>query len=274
MPLFMDRHYVEGATRRAISDAHERDLTLQDKYNLKFHTYWFDEDRSTAFCLIEAPDRDVIRAAHNEAHGLVPYEIVEVDPSIVEAFLGRIKDPTPADTNKTASDLIDAAFRAIMFTDLEGSTLMTTTLGDSKALHLLHVHNAITRNALRETGGQEVKHTGDGIMASFVDVPQAVGCAIAIQRAFADHNLNHPDEALQLRIGIDAGEPIEEEGDFFGNTVQLAARLCSHAAPSQILVADEVRNLCQDIEFSFEDMGEITLKGFEEAVRVFAVDWR
>ena len=159
----------------------------------------------------------------------VPHEIVEVDPTIVEAFLGRVKDPTPVDTTQSMADLIDGAFRAIMFTDLEGSTHMTTTFGDSHALHLLHVHNALTRNALRANGGQEVKHTGDGIMASFADVTQAVVCAVSIQQAFAAHNLHDPDEEMHLRIGISAGEPIEEHGDFFGNTVQLAARLCAHA---------------------------------------------
>ena len=274
MPLYMDRHFVEGATHHTVSHAHEMDLNIQHKHGVKFLTYWFDEERSTAFCLIESPDKETIQAAHDEAHGLVPHEILEVDPGIVEAFLGRVKDPTPVDTSESPEDLIDGAFRAIMFTDLEDSTLMTTTLGDSRALHLLHVHNALTRNALRETGGQEVKHTGDGIMASFADVPQAVDCAVAIQRAFAIHNAHNADEEMHLRIGISAGEPIEEGGDFFGNTVQLAARLCDHAEADQILIADEVRNLCQDIELSFSDLGEITPKGFEAAVHVYTVSWQ
>lgn len=274
MPLFMDRHYVEGATHHTVSLAHEMDLEIQNRYGVKFITYWFDEERSTAFCLVDAPDRETIQAAHNEAHGLVPHEILEVDPSIVEAFLGRVKDPTPVDTSQTAANLIDSAFRAIMFTDLEGSTLMTTTLGDSKALHLLHVHNAITRNALRENNGREVKHTGDGIMASFVGAPQAVECASAIQRAFSKHNRENQDIEMHVRIGISVGEPIEEEGDFFGNTVQLAARLCGFAQTDQILVADAVRELCRDADYSFEDLGQINPKGFETAVQVYRVNWR
>lgn len=274
MPLFMDRHYVEGATRHAVSHAHEMDLNIQDKYQLKFHTYWFDEERSTAFCLVDAPNKETIQAAHNEAHGLVPHEIVEVDPRIVEAFLGRVKDPTPVDTSQSLADLIDSAFRAIMFTDLEGSTLLTTTFGDSHALHLLHVHNALTRNALRAADGQEVKHTGDGIMASFADVTQAVACAVAIQQAFAVHNVQHPDEEMHLRIGLSAGEPIEEDGDFFGNTVQLAARLCAHAAADQILVGEEVHALCQESGLTFHDAGEFVPKGFETAVRVYTVYWQ
>ena len=93
MPVYMDRHYIEGATRHAIADAHQKDLALQDKYQVKFLTYWFDETRCTAFCLIEAPNRETIERAHDDAHGSIPNEVLEVDPAVVDAFLGRIKDP-------------------------------------------------------------------------------------------------------------------------------------------------------------------------------------
>jgi class 3 adenylate cyclase len=275
MPLYMDRHYVEGATRHAVAHAHQLDLAVQDKYCVRFLTYWFDDARCTAFCLIESPDKETLQRAHNEAHGLVPNEILEVDPSIVKAFLGRVKDPTPVDTSpgKAGELPIDAAFRAIMFTDLKDSTLMTTMFGDTKALHLLHIHNALTRNALREYRGQEVKHTGDGIMACFASVPDAVACAMTIQKAFAIHNQGNPDAALYLRIGLSAGEPIEEHGDLFGNAVQLAARICAHAQPGQILVAEVVRDQCQGKGLPFSEKGEIRPKGFDRALRVHEVRW-
>ena len=153
------------------------------------------------------------------------------DPAVVDAFLGRIKDPPPMDTSpeKVRETPIDPGFRAIMFTDLKDSTLMTTLYGDTKALHLLHVHNALTRNSLKEHRGREIKHTGDGIMACFASVSDAVGCAVAIQKAFAAYNKENPEAPLYLRIGLSAGEPIEEHGDLFGKAVQLAARLCAHA---------------------------------------------
>jgi class 3 adenylate cyclase len=231
MPVYMDRHYIEGATRHAVADAHQKDLALQDKYHVKFLTYWFDEMRSTAFCLIEASNQETIERAHNEAHGSVPNEVLEVDPAVVEAFLGRINDPPPMDTSpgKAEEIPIDPGFRAIMFTDLKDSTLMTTLYGDTKALHLLHIHNALTRNSLKAHRGREVKHTGDGIMASFAAVPDSVECAIGVQKAFAAYNKENPEAPLYLRIGLSAGEPIEEHGDLFGKPVQLAARLCAHA---------------------------------------------
>jgi class 3 adenylate cyclase len=273
MPVYMDRHYIEGATRHAIADAHQEDLALQDRYHVKFLTYWFDETRSTAFCLIEAANRETIERAHNEAHGSVPNEVLEVDPNVVDAFLGRIKDPPPMDTSpgKPGNISIDPGFRAIMFTDLKDSTLMTTLYGDAKALHLLHVHNALTRNLLNAHRGREVKHTGDGIMASFTSVPDAVACAIGIQKAFAAYNQEHPEAPLFLRIGLSAGEPIEEHGDLFGRTVQLAARLCAQAEPGRILVDQVVLDQWPDKQFS--DLGEVTPKGFDHAVRVYEVRW-
>ena len=275
MPVYMDRHYIEGATRHAVADAHQKDLALQDKYDVKFLTYWFDELRSTAFCLIEAPNRETIERAHDEAHGSVPNEVLEVDPAVVDAFLGRIKDPPPMDTSagKAGEIPIDPSFRAIMFTDLKDSTLMTTLYGDTKALHLLHIHNALTRNALKAHRGREVKHTGDGIMACFAAVPDAVGCAIAIQRAFAAHNKENPEAPLYLRIGLSAGEPIEEHGDLFGKAVQLAARLCAHAEPGRILVDQVMLDQWQGRELPFSDLGEVTPKGFDHAVRVYEVNW-
>ncbi|HEX9786763.1 MAG TPA: nickel-binding protein [Candidatus Binatia bacterium] len=275
MPVYMDRHYIEGATRHAVADAHQKDLALQDKYHVKFLTYWFDEMRCTAFCLIEAPNRETIERAHNDAHGSVPNEVLEVDTAVVDAFLGRIKDPPPMDTlpEKTGEIPIEPGFRAIMFTDLKDSTLMTTLYGDAKALHLLHVHNALTRNALKAHRGREVKHTGDGIMASFAPASDAVGSAIAIQKSFAAYNKENPDTPLYLRVGLSAGEPIEEHGDLFGKTVQLAARLCALAEPGRILIDQVVLDQWTGNQLPLSDLGEVTPRGFDHAVRVYEVNW-
>jgi class 3 adenylate cyclase len=272
MPIYMDRHFIEGATRHSIENAHARDLQVQAKYGAKFLTYWFDEARHTAFCLVEASDKVAIQKTHAEAHGMVPHEIIEVDPAVVAAFLGRVQDPVPADAAGQAVN--DSAFRAIMFTDLKDSTLTTTRLGEARALHLLHIHNALTRTVLREFDGREVKHLGDGIMATFPSIPNAVAAARAIQRAFADHNQQHPEEALQLRLGLSAGEPVEEGGDFFGSAVNLAARLCAHAQPGQIVAAEIVRDEAAAHTEEFIDLGEITPKGFDHPQHVYEVRWQ
>ena len=110
-------------------------------------------------------------------------------------------------------------------------------------------------------------------MASFASAADAVECAIAIQKAFSMYNKENPEAPLYLRIGLSAGEPIEEHGDLFGKAVQVAARLCAHAEPSRILVAHVVLDQCRGKELPFSDLGEVTPKGFDHAVRVYEVNW-
>jgi class 3 adenylate cyclase len=110
-------------------------------------------------------------------------------------------------------------------------------------------------------------------MGSFASVPDAVACAIAIQKAFTAYNKENPEAPLYLRIGLSAGEPIEEHGDLFGKVVQLAARLCALAEPGRILVDQVVLEQRQGKELPLSDLGELTLKGFDHAVRVYEVNW-
>ena len=130
MPIFLDRHNLSGLTASDIAEAHRKDLEVQDRYGVRFLTYWFDEARGTGFCLIDAPDIQTAMRVHDEAHGAVAKDVIEVDLSAVQAFLGRVSDPEPSsDTNGT----INSAVRAIMFTDIVGSTSMTERLGDVRS---------------------------------------------------------------------------------------------------------------------------------------------
>ncbi len=218
MPIFMDRHDMVDQTAEETAKLHIKDLEIQDQYGVKFLTYWYDAERRTTFCLVDAPDKETADKVHAEAHGYVANEMIEVDLSAVEAFLGRVQDPPSRKT--TAID--DSAFRAIMFTDMVGSTEMTTQLGDTMAVELLRAHDAIIRRCLEQYGGGEVKHLGDGIMASFDDVSASVASAIKIQEELASYNTNSKTP-IRVRIGIHAGEPVEEGDDLFGSAVQKAA---------------------------------------------------
>ena len=223
------------------------------------------------FCLVDSPDQWVVTQVHRDAHGEVPNQIIEVDSSTVDAFLGRISDP-PVNSGHYGS--VGSAFRAIMFTDLSDFTSTNVRLGDSAAMELLRVHNGLTRDPLLRLGGREVKHTGDGIMASFDSVPNAARCACAIQNAFSDHNMSRPQSRMHVHIGLSAGEPVEEHGDLLGASVQLAARICSLAQPDQILLADIVCEHLGDSEFPITDLGEVLAKGLDLPTRVHALDWR
>jgi class 3 adenylate cyclase/pimeloyl-ACP methyl ester carboxylesterase len=169
-----------------------------------------------------------------------------------------------------------AVVRTVLFTDLVGHTEMMSRLGDQRGREVLREHETITRNVLKTHGGTEVKTIGDGFMASFGSVTKAVECAIALQRAFAERNsqLTTHNSQLNVRVGLNAGEPIEEDGDLFGATVILASRIAAKAESGEILVADTVRGLCSGKGFLFSDRGEFVAKGFEEPVRVYEVRWR
>ncbi len=184
MPIFLDRHDMVEQSAEGVARLHIKDLEIQDQYGVKFLTYWYDAERRTTFCLVDAPDKETADKVHAEAHGHISNEMIEVEMSAVEAFLGRIHDPPSVKT--TAID--DSAFRAIMFTDMVGSTEMTTQLGDTMAMELIRTHDAIIRRCLEQYGGAEVKHLGDGIMASFNDVPASVTSAVRIQEELASYN--------------------------------------------------------------------------------------
>jgi class 3 adenylate cyclase len=168
----------------------------------------------------------------------------------------------------TASPI--GGFRTVLFTDLVGHTAMMRRLGDDKGRAVLREHESITRNVLKQFGGAEVKTMGDGFMASFPSVTKAVECAVALQQAFAERN-ETSNEQLEIRVGLNAGEPIEEDGDLFGETVILAARIAAMAQGGEILASLAVRELCAGKGFLFADIGEHAMRGFEDPVRVFEI---
>jgi class 3 adenylate cyclase len=158
----------------------------------------------------------------------------------------------------------------IVFTDIVNSTALTQRLGDAAAQGLVRAHNAIVREALSAHAGSEIKHTGDGIMASFGSASGALQCAVDIQRAVDGKAAEH----LAVHIGINAGEPVAEDDDLFGTAVQLARRVCDQAHSGEILASDVVRQLVAGKGFLFADRGEVALRGFEDPVRLYEVRWQ
>lgn len=261
----MDRHDMAHASAETVAESHIHDLSIQEKYGAKFLTYWFDYDRQTTFCLVEAPDADTVSSVHREAHGDVPGQIIQVEDTAVDAFLGRISDPAAH-----SEPITEPAFRTIVFTDIVGSTAVHDRLGDEAAMGLLDRHNTVVRTVLYSFDGREVKHTGDGIMASFRNATNALHAAIDMQRGFAEDQ-NEP--LLDVRIGVNAGEPIEEGSELFGLTVNLARRFCDNTDPGTIMTSSALRGLTMGKGFDFEDIGERQFKGVSAPIPVCLVSW-
>ncbi len=165
------------------------------------------------------------------------------------------------------------ALRTILFTDLEGHTAMMSRLGDARGRELLREHERLTRAALAAHDGTEVKTMGDGFLASFGSAQQALECAIALQRTIAQSPVLGREPGLKVRCGVNAGEPIAEDDDLFGATVNAAARIAGQARGGEVLVADVVRQLVAGKEFLFADRGEALLRGFEDPVRLWELRW-
>jgi class 3 adenylate cyclase len=266
MPLFMDRHDLPGATPEDVAQAHVQDVEIEERYGVRYVTYWHEPADGYVFCLAEGPDRDSVDAVHRDSHGLVANKIIEVDPSLVRQFLGRIHEPA------VGQPFVETAFRAVLFTDIEDSTSLTQHHGDQAAMAIVRAHDEMARELLGRHEGSEIKHTGDGIMASFTSVVRALEFATAMQRRVRDHGQSAA-VPFRVRIGMSAGEPITENDDLFGSVVQMAARLTAVADPGGVCVSSAVRELAVGKGFDLEHRGMIELKGFDEPVSTFAVSW-
>lgn len=275
MPLYMDIHTVDPETTwEDIAHAHFKDIAVQGDFDVEYLKYFYNQDCGKLFCLVEAPSAEAAKCVHEQAHGLLAEKLIEVDPELVDSFMGNAS-PNEAGAALTAGpeqQQRDSGVRTVMFTDMVGSTEMTSRYGDDAALAMLRVHDKVVRHALAEHDGREVKHTGDGIMAAFLSAACAVRAACHMQGALRDHNEGEAQYPVSIRVGISAGEPVEDHNDLFGSTVQLAARLCAKADPGQILVSDVVAGLCIGKGLRFSEAGECELKGFDRPIEMHVVE--
>lgn len=169
----------------------------------------------------------------------------------------------------------DTTTVTVLFTDVIGSVELRTSRGDESAHRIMEAHFDLVRRQIEQCSGQEIKTIGDSFMVAFASARSAVNCAVAVQRALAEHNNANPDEQVQVRIGVNTGEAIQKEGDLFGAAVDAAARVMSKAAGGQILVSEHTRGVIgtgEDVVLL--DRGPFWLKGFPERWRLYEVLWQ
>ena len=264
MPIFMDVHIVPGVKAKDVAEAHRKDLLHQGEFECKCMTYWIDEDRENIFCLIEAPDKESVEEMHRKAHGLTPNKIIEVNSSIVESFLGRIYDPSEAEITADGLKVFhDPSYRILLVTKLTDPVLLQHTLGTEKANELLDRHNSIIRKNIAANGGSEVEHGGTGYIASFGSAARATACALAIQKELSPADM----KALGFGMAINAGEPVENSNQLFGDTIQLAAYLCTIAQDHlKISITAPVRELISKDHFQKERNNFLAFSTQDEAL--------
>jgi class 3 adenylate cyclase/tetratricopeptide (TPR) repeat protein len=164
--------------------------------------------------------------------------------------------------------------RTFFFADLRDYTGFVERNGDRAAADLLKVYRSIVRSQVATSGGAEIKTEGDGFYIVFTSARQAIACGVAILKEAAAHNQQDPGMPIRVGIGVHAGEPIAQEGQFVGSAVNMAARIGAIADQGELLVSDIVRGLVRTgSPFPLVDRGEVVLKGIAEPVRVFAISW-
>lgn len=228
MPIYMDRHDIKGVTSEQVATIHQQDLKIEHKYGCRALTYWFDEKRGTAFCLIEAPEKEAVVKMHGEAHGQVPNRIIEVENRLVEIFLGRIQDPEtnlgPGPANIPVFE--DPAFRIVMALQIKNAARITAAMGLKNALkHFKELHIFSNQSILKHNG-RKTDHAGYGIMVSFTSPVEAVNCAAGLAEKIKAFNHRTTDHPVQVALGLAAGEPVTDSNTLFGETIKLAGRLC------------------------------------------------
>jgi AraC-like DNA-binding protein len=203
-------------------------------------TYWIDEERNNVFCLIEAPDKESVSALHQHSHGLVPHKVIEVNPELVESFLGRLHDPEEAPVTGDGLKVFnDPSYRIILFITTKDPALLRYELGVEQTNELLNRCTNVIRQNLAHYDGREVEHPGSCFIASFTAASKAVSCALSIQEA-----ARHPDvHDAALKIGISAGQPVSNTNNLFGETIQFARHLCFITGNTRIGISSAVKEL-------------------------------
>jgi len=249
MPIFMDVHIVPGVKAKDVAEAHRLDLLHQQVHGCNCMTYWIDEARENIFCLIEAPDKDAVMELHSKAHGLIPNKIIEVDSNLVEAFLGRIYDPLDAQiSNEGLKVFANSCFRILLVTKMIDPVLLKHQFGDEKAGELLNAHSGIIRKNISQFGGREVEYEGSGFVISFSSASKAVACALAVRKEMPES----VSKQIDLRLAVNAGEPVEHSDHLFGETIQFASNMCHIAKEGKIAIASAVKELIADDLFREE----------------------
>ena len=245
----MDVHIVPGVKAKDVAEAHRLDLMHQNEHGCNCMTYWIDEARESIFCLIEANTQQDVINMHQKAHGLVPNKVIEVSSDLVNAFLGRIYDPADAPIDKKGLKVFaDPSFRILLITSITDNVLLKHQWGASKTSELLDDYHRIIRKNIQQYSGQEAAYIGNSFVISFASAADAATCALAIKNEMPTILAGK----LNYKAALNAGEPIEQSNELFGDTIQYALNLCSISPAEKIALAFPVKQLLPEELFRKE----------------------
>jgi AraC-like DNA-binding protein len=233
MPLFMDLHkasdYDVKPTVEEIKKNHIADLQVQHKYGVKFLQYWINEEAGLVFCLMEGPDKESCAAVHQEAHGNMPCNIIELKGGDYKALMGDDLKVNDVDIVERKDGSLDTGYRIVMVTDF------ISTSGDT-------VYHEAVNALLKKSAGTLLNKPGNREVIVFTTFQQAIDYASHIIRSIKGMD----DTANEIRISISAGEPITNGQEIFADAIRLSGHLCDIAQNGQIMISPQVKHLTKE----------------------------
>ncbi len=231
MPLFMDLHKGEGFTLEELKRSHLADLEVQAKYGVRYIQYWVNDEAGMVFCLMEGPSKEACAQVHQEAHGDIACNIIQVEKGDYELLMG-ITTINEDDVVHNEEGVLDPGYRVFVSVNLVGPGKQIVE------------PEFIAGKYIRERGGREILHSGPEILGVFNSCTQAVSCARDIQTALIKYlGEKGLTERIEFRIAVGAGEPVTENDGLFADTIQFVRRLNNMANKNQILLSSLVKDL-------------------------------
>jgi len=244
MPLFMDYHIISDITIDEVKKAHIADKAVQDRYGVKYHQFWVNEEAGYVFCLIEAPDKESCERVHQEAHGNIACQIVEVEGGFYKLVMGEsLRREQGLVLGKEG--IIDKAYRFVLAIDIRGITKAKSSK-DLRQLIIPVKSKKLIQRIIPSYEGREIKSSNyDGILAVFTEAEEAMSCAIEIQEELLKRMDKQENESWNIifKMGVCGGQPVTRNDQFFEKTLRLAQRLSLIADEGEIVASNLVRKL-------------------------------
>jgi AraC-like DNA-binding protein len=226
MDLHKASDYDVKPTAEEIKRNHIADLAVQDKYKVRFLQYWINEEAGMVFCLMEAPDKESCAAVHQEAHGGMPCQVIELKGGDYLDFMGDEGRVNEFDIVENSNGSFDRGYRMLLVADI-------LSVSDAIAARKMLVE-------IVNKKGRIIPRSGSRILAAFTGTEAAIACATwavnAIKEKFG--------RTCEIRIGLCAGQPVTEKHEFFEESMELANCLCTFAKDGQVLMDPLLKELC------------------------------
>lgn len=222
MPVYLDRQNVsKKITAETIAARYQEDVKIQSRFNCKVLTYWFDDTRNKAFCLVKAKCKQDLINMRNYAHGNVPHQIVEIDEQIIESFLGRIEHPQSTDDGQKIID--DHTFRTVMITGLEPIFCRSKEFTDKN--HAVVSYHQQTLNLIKEFNGRMVRHSPDYYQVLFDNATSALNCAFHIHTGYKKWQSQFQVDNFIFKTGLSANVIQHKKYLNVEDSIKLAKRM-------------------------------------------------